>query len=187
VSGFGGTAMMTHRDHASGTDRIAEVAAALTSELVVNLQGDLPFIVPEPIDAVVALLRHDPSLVMGTLRREITDPAELARPSVVKVVVDASGRALYFSRAAIPFARDAESTVRRWKHLGLYVYRRAFLLEFATLRPTPLERAEQLEQLRALEHGFAIGTVATSIDTVEIDTPEDLDRARALSAESLRS
>ncbi|MCC7007553.1 MAG: 3-deoxy-manno-octulosonate cytidylyltransferase [Acidobacteria bacterium] len=182
VASFGGTAVMTRPDHASGTDRLAEVAAALDSDLVVNVQGDLPFLPPEPIDATVALVRDTPALVMGTLRREITDVRELLAPSVVKVVVDEHGAALYFSRAPIPFTREGQPTPRRWKHLGLYVYRRQFLLRFAALPSTPLERAESLEQLRALEHGYRIGTVETTIDTVEIDTPDDLDRARSLAA-----
>ena len=186
VDAFGGVAVMTRDDHPSGTDRLAEVAEALESDVIVNIQGDLPFITPEPIDAAVRLVLDTPSLSMGTLRCRITNADELDNPSVVKVVTDLTGRALYFSRATIPFARAGQPAV--WKHIGLYVYRRDFLLRIAGLPPTPLERAEGLEQLRVLEHGFAIGTVETTIDTVEVDTPEDLERVRKLAdASSVRS
>ena len=123
---------------------------------------------------------------MGTLRRRITDAADVSRPSVVKVVVDTRGDALYFSRTALPHVRAGQPPPTFWKHIGLYVYRREFLLRLAALPPTPLERAESLEQLRALEHGFRIGTVETTTDTIEIDTPEDLERGRRL-VEAVRS
>jgi 3-deoxy-manno-octulosonate cytidylyltransferase (CMP-KDO synthetase) len=186
VDRFGGVAVMTRADHASGTDRLAEVAASLESEILVNVQGDLPFIAAEPIDDTVALVAGRPALGMGTLRRRLTDPEEIARPQVVKVVVDTNGDALYFSRTAIPYVRAGQTQPAIWKHIGLYVYRREFLLHLAALPPTPLERAESLEQLRALEHGFKIGTVETSSDTIEIDTPEDLERGRRL-VETVRS
>jgi len=187
VDAFGGTAVMTSAHHATGTDRLAEVAAELDCEVVVNVQGDLPFISPEPIDATVTLLLGRSSLSMATLRRRISDPAELANPAAVKVAIDLEGNALYFSRACIPAPRPGQQPPTIWKHVGLYVYRRDFLLKIAALPPTPLERAESLEQLRALEHGFAIGTVETTIDTVEVDTPEDLERARRLVEASVRS
>jgi 3-deoxy-manno-octulosonate cytidylyltransferase (CMP-KDO synthetase) len=186
VDRFGGVAVMTRADHLSGTDRLAEVAASLESELLVNVQGDLPFIPAEPIDQTVALVAGRPDLGMGTLRRRITDVDEGARPSVVKVVVDTRGDALYFSRTALPHVRSGQAQPVFWKHIGLYVYRRTFLLELAALPPTPLERAESLEQLRALENGFKIGTVETTTDTIEIDTPEDLERGRRL-VEAVRS
>ena len=187
VDAFGGLAVMTREDHPSGTDRLAEVAEALASDILVNVQGDLPFITPEPIDAAVHVVRENPSIPMGTLRRRITEPAELSNPSVVKVVVGLDGRALYFSRATLPHVRAGQPAVPVWKHIGLYVYRRDFLLTIAKLAPTPLERAESLEQLRVLEHGYAIGTVETTMDTVEVDTPEDLERARLLVETSVRS
>jgi 3-deoxy-manno-octulosonate cytidylyltransferase (CMP-KDO synthetase) len=187
VDAFGGLAVMTRADHETGTDRLAEVAAALESDIIVNVQGDLPFLPPDPIDSAVRLLFDTPALAMGTLRRRITSPVELSNPSIVKVVTALDGRALYFSRTALPCVRPGHPPTPVWKHIGLYVYRRTFLLTIAGLRPTPLERAEGLEQLRVLEHGFAIGTVETSVDTVEIDTPEDLDRARRLVEPSLRS
>ena len=187
VDGFGGVAVMTREDHPSGTDRLAEGAEALESDILVNVQGDLPFITAEPIDAAVSVVRDNPSVPMATLRRRITNPAELSNPSVVKVVVGLDGRALYFSRATLPHVRAGQPAAPVWKHIGLYVYRRDFLLTIAKLAPTPLERAESLEQLRVLEHGYAIGTVETTMDTVEVDTPEDLERARTLVETSVRS
>jgi 3-deoxy-manno-octulosonate cytidylyltransferase (CMP-KDO synthetase) len=186
VDGFGGIAVMTRTDHLSGTDRLAEVAGSLESALLVNVQGDLPFIPAAPIDDAVALVAGRSDLDMGTLRRRITDAAEISRPSVVKVVVDLRGDALYFSRTALPYVRQGQPSPAIWKHIGLYVYRREFLLRLAALPPTPLERAESLEQLRALEHGFRIGTIETTTDTIEIDTPEDLERGRKL-IEAVRS
>ena len=186
VDGFGGIAVMTRTDHLSGTDRLAEVAASLESEILVNVQGDLPFIPAAPIDETVALVSGRADLGMGTLRRRITDAADVSRPSVVKVVVDTRGDALYFSRTAVPHVRAGQPQPTFWKHIGLYVYRREFLLRLAALPPTPLERTESLEQLRALEHGFRIGTVETTTDTIEIDTPEDLERGRRL-VEAVRS
>jgi 3-deoxy-manno-octulosonate cytidylyltransferase (CMP-KDO synthetase) len=178
VDAFGGTAVMTRSDHATGTDRLAEVAAALDSEIVVNVQGDEPQIAPEAIDAAVTRLLETPADQMSTLRRRIEDPADLANPSVVKVVVDRAGYALYFTRAAVPFTRPGHPAPPAWRHLGLYVYRREFLLTIARLPETPLERSEGLEQLRVLEHGFRISTAETTFDTIGVDTPEDLERVR---------
>lgn len=176
VEAFGGTAIMTRADHVSGTDRLAEVAAALDAEIVVNVQGDEPLIAPEAIDAVVELLDGHPEDVMSTLRRRVDDPADLENPAVVKMVVDLDGYALYFSRRAIPYARSGSRP--SWRHPGLYAYRRAFLCALAALPPTPLEQAEALEQLRALEHGYRIRTAETTTDSIGVDTPEDLDRVR---------
>ena len=180
VHAFGGIAVMTRPDHATGSDRLAEVAAALEAAIVVNVQGDEPLILPEQIDAAVHTVLDRPDEVMGTLRRAIQDAAELDNPAVVKVVVDATGHALYFSRAPIPFARATAHPPAMWKHLGLYAYRRDFLLRMARLAPTPLERTESLEQLRVLEHGFRIATAETTADTIGVDTPQDLDRVRRL-------
>src|SRR5262249_38518467 len=143
-------------------------------------QGDEPLIDPATIEDVVRPLVDDPSLPMSTVRRAITDPDDYRNPHVVKVTVDARGDALYFSRAPIPGrpAQDTGPLPPCHAHIGLYAYRRDFLLTFAGLPQTPLERIESLEQLRALEHGFRIGTVATLSDTVGVDTPEDLERAR---------
>jgi 3-deoxy-manno-octulosonate cytidylyltransferase (CMP-KDO synthetase) len=182
VRGFGGAACMTSPDHRSGTDRLAEVAAALDSDIIVNVQGDEPLIEPAMIDEAVAPLFEDPMMTMSTLRRRIEDPAELRNPNVTKVVVDAEGFALYFSRAPIPYAREGAPAARAWRHVGLYVYRRDCLMQFAALPAGELEQAESLEQLRALEHGIRIYAVETEHDSIGVDTPADLDRVRRLLA-----
>jgi 3-deoxy-manno-octulosonate cytidylyltransferase (CMP-KDO synthetase) len=176
VRAFGGIVRMTSPLHSTGLDRVAEVAADLTCEIVVNVQGDEPLIDPRAIADVVAPFARDPALQMTTLRRRISDPAELDNPHVVKIVVDRRDRALYFSRAAVPFARDPRQPI--FKHIGLYAYRRAFVQTLAALPRTPLELAESLEQLRALEHGFGICAVETDYDSIGVDTPEDLERVR---------
>jgi 3-deoxy-manno-octulosonate cytidylyltransferase (CMP-KDO synthetase) len=180
VERFGGTACMTSASHVSGTDRLAEVAAGLDCDIVVNVQGDEPLIEPQMIDEAVAPFAADPALMMSTLRRRITDPAELLNPNVTKVVVDRDDYALYFSRAPIPFVRDGSPAAPAWRHVGLYAYRRACLLHLAGLAPTALEQSEALEQLRALEHGIRIKTLETAFDSIGVDTPDDLDRVRRL-------
>lgn len=180
VSGFGGLAVMTRSDHATGTDRLAEVADALQGEIVVNVQGDEPLMTADAVDAAVALLASRPDDMMATLRRRVTDLADLENPSVVKLVTDAAGYALYFTRSRIPFVRPGHPAPTFWRHLGLYAYRRRFLATLAGLPPTPLEQAEGLEQLRVLEHGFRISTAETLADTIGVDTPEDLERVRQL-------
>jgi len=180
VDGFGGVAVMTSADHLTGTDRLAEVASELTADLIVNVQGDEPLIAPQAIDAAVGVLVDHPEESMATLRRRIDDVSDLQDPSVVKLVVDHRGYALYFSRASIPFVRPGLDAPTAWRHMGLYVYRREFLRTIAALPPTPLELAEGLEQLRVLEHGFHIATVETTVDTIGVDTPEDLERVRRL-------
>lgn len=181
VEAFGGEAVLTSPAHRTGTDRVAEVAAGLDCALVVNVQGDEPLLEPAMIQAALAPFT-DEAVQMATLRRRLDDPGALADPAVVKVVVDARGDALYFSRAPIPWARDAAghfAPAATFKHIGLYVYRRQFLLRLAALEPTPLECAECLEQLRALEHGYRIRTVETPFDSIGVDTPADLARVRA--------
>lgn len=178
VSAFGGTAVMTQATHLTGTDRLAEVALHLDGEIIVNVQGDEPLIDAEAIGAAADVLRQRPTDLISTLRRRMTDPEDFHNPAVVKVVVDANGYALYFSRAPIPFTRPDHVAPPVWKHLGLYAYRREFLLRVAALAPTPLEQAEGLEQLRVLEHGFRIATVETTRDTIGVDTPADLERVR---------
>jgi 3-deoxy-manno-octulosonate cytidylyltransferase (CMP-KDO synthetase) len=180
VSGFGGIAVMTRADHSTGTDRLAEVARALQGEIVVNVQGDEPMMTAEAIDSVVGLLASRPDDVMATLRRRIDDVSDMDNPAVVKLVADQAGYALYFTRSAVPFVRPGHRQPTLWRHLGLYAYRRTFLETLAGLSPTPLELAEGLEQLRALEHGFRINTAETSADTIGVDTPEDLERVRQL-------
>jgi len=179
VDAFGGEVIMTSRNHASGTDRIAEVAADLDEAVVVNVQCDLPFLDPAMIEVAVGALSDEPDIPMATVRTPIRDDADLANPNVVKVVTDRAGCALYFSRHAIPYWRDgAGATPRAHKHIGLYAYRREFLLRFAQLEPTPLERAERLEQLRALEWGHRIKVADVETTSVEVDTEADLERAR---------
>jgi 3-deoxy-manno-octulosonate cytidylyltransferase (CMP-KDO synthetase) len=187
VDQAGGTAVMTARDHRSGTDRIAEVAAHLAAEVVVNVQGDEPLIDPAAIDLVVERLIESPDTQMATVRRRIDDADDLHNPAVVKVVVDRHGFARYFSRAPIPYRRPDQPPAVAWKHIGLYAYRRSFVLAIARLPETPLERAEGLEQLRVLEHGFAIATAEITTDTIGVDTPEDLERVRRLVAAGARS
>jgi 3-deoxy-manno-octulosonate cytidylyltransferase (CMP-KDO synthetase) len=177
VEEFGGEARMTSRTHPTGTDRVAEVAASLDAEIIVNVQGDEPLIEPTTIDTVVGALAEDASLPMSTLRGRIDRPEEIASPHVVKLVVTPDGDALYFSRAPIPYAPDGR-VGPVWKHIGLYAYRRTFLLELTRLPPTPLERTEKLEQLRALEHGYRIRAVETAHECIGVDTPEDLERVK---------
>jgi 3-deoxy-manno-octulosonate cytidylyltransferase (CMP-KDO synthetase) len=180
VQAFGGAAQLTSASHPSGTDRLAEVAASLSCDIVVNVQGDEPLIEPSTIDDAVAPLLADPRLEMSTLRRRIEDPEEIENPNVTKVVVDREGFALYFSRAPIPHVRAGAIAAAAWAHVGLYVYRRSCLLRLASLPPTALERSEALEQLRALEHGIRIKAIETAHASIGVDTPEDLDRVRRL-------
>ncbi len=182
VTAFGGKAVMTSATHETGTDRLAEVAAFLDVGLIVNVQGDEPLIRPEMIDLAVSPLREDRSIPMGSLKSVIKDPGELGDPSVVKVVVDREDFALYFSRHSIPYVRDGAAETVHYKHVGLYVYRRDFLLKFADMKPTPLERAEKLEQLRVLEHGYRIKVPTTEHDSIGVDRPEDLERVRKILA-----
>jgi 3-deoxy-manno-octulosonate cytidylyltransferase (CMP-KDO synthetase) len=181
VRRFGGDVRMTSPDHLTGTDRLAEVAASLDCDLVVNLQGDEPLIEPESIDAAIEPFWTDSALQMSTICHRLLNIEEAGDPNVVKVVTGRDGRALYFSRSAIPFRRGPqEHAAGPYKHIGLYVYRREFLLQVASLTPTPLERSESLEQLRVLEHGFSIKVVETRHDSIGVDTPEDLERVRRL-------
>jgi 3-deoxy-manno-octulosonate cytidylyltransferase (CMP-KDO synthetase) len=184
VSDFGGEAVMTSSEHATGTDRIAEVARTLTCDIVVNVQGDEPLIHPDMIDEAVAPLVKDASIPMGTVCKKIGERSEAADPNVVKIVFDKDGFALYFSRSPIPWDRDRWAGKRSfddldpaggmYKHIGLYVYRRDFLLRYAKMPQTPLETAEKLEQLRALESGFRIRAVVTEHESFGVDIPGDL-------------
>jgi 3-deoxy-manno-octulosonate cytidylyltransferase (CMP-KDO synthetase) len=180
VASFGGRALMTRSDHPSGSDRLAEAASllALASEdIVVNIQGDQLLFPPELITELAAPLSRDPEVVMVTPVRRLSDPAAYADPNVVKCVFDRRGRALYFSRSPLPFWRDGGGLFF-YKHIGIYAYRVEILQRFVHLAPGRWEEAEKLEQLRALEHGFAIQVVETTGDTVEVDTPEDLRAAQ---------
>lgn len=182
VEAFGGEVVMTSSAHKTGTDRIAEAAGELDAELIVNVQGDLPLLEPDAVSKAVAPLLRDDRFSMSTLKTPIRALEELENPNVVKVVTDRDGGALYFTRSPVPFWRDGapEGKVLAHRHIGLYVYRRDFLLTFSGLAPTPLERAESLEQLRALEWGFRIRVVEVEAASVEVDTPQDLEKARAL-------
>jgi 3-deoxy-manno-octulosonate cytidylyltransferase (CMP-KDO synthetase) len=182
VEGFGGIARMTGAHHRTGMDRIAEVARDLTCAIIVNVQGDEPGVEPSAIALMVDALIHDPALQMATLRTLIRHAEDYDSPHVVKVVVDANDNALYFSRAPIPYHRHdlaPKGESHAYKHLGLYAYRRDFLLRLAALPQTELEQAESLEQLRALEHGHRIRAVETQHDSIGVDTPEDLERVRS--------
>ena len=186
VLAFGGEVQLTERRHRHGTERLAEVARGLTCDLVVNVQGDEPLVDPLAIDLALSAFADAPTLCMSTLRTPISDPDDLRDPNVVKVVVDRDDFALYFSRAPIPHTDSTSAADHQGpaagpsKHIGLYVYRRDFLLRFAELEPTPLERTERLEQLRALEHGYRIKVLATSHDPIGVDTPADLERVRQI-------
>ena len=173
---FGARVRMTRADHPSGTDRAAEVASAESAELVVNIQADEPLVDPAAIDAAILPLAHDAQILMGTLKKRIEDPREISDPHVVKVVTGHDGIALYFSRCPVPYAPDQAAPPVYYKHVGLYVYRRDFLLGYPTLRVGPLEQAERLEQLRALENGYPIRVVETEYESLGVDTPEDLER-----------
>jgi 3-deoxy-manno-octulosonate cytidylyltransferase (CMP-KDO synthetase) len=201
VRAIGGEVVMTRADHPTGTDRIAEVALGLTADVIVNVQGDLPFFPPSLVEDAVAALTRAPAAVMATVKTPIHDLTEWHNINVVKVVTDREGFALYFSRSSIPCrvqgprskVQEAEvqslnsqlatrnsqlsMPILGYRHIGLYVYRRDFLLTFPQLARTPLEQCEQLEQLRALEWGYRIVVSETARPTIEVDTPEDLQRA----------
>lgn len=177
VESFGGVAKMTRDDHPSGTDRVAEIAADLDAEVIVNVQGDEPEIEPGSIDKLVAALTRDPDVPIATLACPFPADSDPSDPNAVKVAIDRKGRALYFSRSLVPYPRDAKGRPDApgdWLlHLGIYAYRRDFLLKLASLEPTPLERREHLEQLRVLEHGHPIAVGLVDRAAIGIDTPED--------------
>ncbi len=182
IRAAGGEAMITSGAHPSGTDRVAEVAGRVAAEIYLNVQGDLPFIAPADLDALASAMSADESIEMATLATPIVSEAEWRNPSVVKVVCDARGDALYFSRSPIPFAREGGMPQTALRHIGVYGYRREFLLRFAALEPGILEQVEKLEQLRALERGFRIRVAASVAPSLEVDTAEDLAQARAIAA-----
>ena len=180
VKEFGGKVRLTKATHETGTDRLAEVATSLDCDVVVNVQGDEPLVDPRAIEELVAPF-VDSSVQMTTLYRRIHEPAELNNPNITNVVVDRGGFAMYFSRAPIPYVRDPRGGwPPLYRHIGLYAYRRSALMVLASLPPTPLERAESLEQLRALEHGIRIKAVETQYESFGVDTPEDLEQVRRL-------
>jgi 3-deoxy-manno-octulosonate cytidylyltransferase (CMP-KDO synthetase) len=189
VKNFGGEVVMTSKHHASGTDRLAEVARKIHADWLVNVQGDLPFIHSDTIMRAIRPLRRDRTIPMGTVATPIYEEEEWRNPNIVKVLIDRAGFALYFSRSPIPYVRNgfigpnrkkrlrAKHHVWGFRHLGLYIYRRDFLMKFARLRPTVLEQIESLEQLRALENGYRIYVAKVHDTGVEVDTPADLKKA----------
>jgi 3-deoxy-manno-octulosonate cytidylyltransferase (CMP-KDO synthetase) len=186
VEAAGCRAVMTPSELRSGTDRIAAAVKERTdAALVVNVQGDEPLLPPAMIDQAVRPLLDDPAIVASTLVKRVTTMEELQNPSLPKVVLDNSGFCLYFSRSVVPHLRDVpvEAWLSRglfYRHIGLYVFRREFLLAFAGMVQTPLEQAENLEQLRILEHGYRIKAVVTELESTAVDTPEDLERVRGM-------
>jgi 3-deoxy-manno-octulosonate cytidylyltransferase (CMP-KDO synthetase) len=184
VKDFGGKALMTRSDHLSGMDRVAEVAATVQGDVFVNIQGDEPLIAAETIEKVCSPFEGKARVQVTTARVEITDPEEINNPHVVKVVTNEQGRALYFSRAPIPYVRNEPGAV--YKHLGIYGYRREFLGMLSKLRPSKLEEIEALEQLRLLENGIPIEVVEVAQDSLGVDTLEDLDRVRPLLENELK-
>jgi len=180
VQRFGGKAIMTSDQHQSGSDRIAEALKSFPeAKLVVNVQGDEPLIETAPLASLLDVF-SDPQVQMASLMTAFSDPILLANPNIVKVVTDLQGNALYFSRSAIPFNRDQDSQLTYFRHIGVYAYTRETLLRFVDLKPSKLEQAEKLEQLRALENGIPIRMVKTAYQGIGIDTPEDLERMENL-------
>jgi 3-deoxy-manno-octulosonate cytidylyltransferase (CMP-KDO synthetase) len=186
---YGTPTMLTRADHPTGTDRIAEVAAASDADIIVNVQGDEPLIDPQTVNAAIQPLIGQADVPMATVRRLITDQEMVDDPNVVKVVCDQRGRALYFSRYPLPYVRDAAgsdlSAACHWQHIGLYVFRREFLLKYAGMAQTPLEELEKLEQLRVLENGIPIAVVDTEYASIGVDTPDDYKRVCELIEQGL--
>ncbi|NIM97625.1 MAG: 3-deoxy-manno-octulosonate cytidylyltransferase [candidate division Zixibacteria bacterium] len=199
VFAFGGEAYVSLRNHPTGSDRVAEVARNLNCNLVINIQCDLPHFPPTLIDVLVSSMLREKGTWMGTLATRINDPARLKNPNVVKVVLDKNGFALYFSRYPIPFIRQADTSsrgaaparmdVRRltfYEHIGMYGFRKDFLMRFSSLTQTPLEKSERLEQLRALENGYRIRVYLTGYKPVTVDVPSDLKKVRAQKGGAVR-
>jgi 3-deoxy-manno-octulosonate cytidylyltransferase (CMP-KDO synthetase) len=191
VEAHGGEARMTLPDHRTGSDRVAEVAATLTEELILNIQGDEPLLPASTLDALLDFGCNCADLTVATASVLILEESEIANPNVVKVVTDKDGRALYFSRYPIPYRRQrpidlaaAAGSRPRFesyrKHVGIYLYQRQFLLRYVCMTPTPLEQAESLEQLRVLENGFSMHVVEVAEDSISVDTPEDLKRVESI-------
>jgi len=190
---FGGKVVFTSKSHPSGTDRLREIANPLDVDIVVNIQADEPLLHHSMIDNLVDIMRQDKGIVMASLMKKIDNLSDLENPNIVKVVVDKNNFALYFSRSPIPFARDRQqpylsdedlnhsgNKLRFYKHIGLYAYTKDFLFTFANLPQSSLEQCEKLEQLRALENGYKIMMVETKYDTIGVDTPQDLERAKIM-------
>lgn len=178
ITARGGKAIMSVEQHESGTDRIAEAVRGIDADVIVNVQGDEPFIQTEPLQKIVALFER-PEVLVGSLMREFADEAAARNPNAVKVVTGKTGKALYFSRSVIPFKREEGAVIPYYLHIGVYAFRKAVLLNFTTWPQTALEKAEKLEQLRFLENDVAIYMAETGYETLAIDTPEDLEKAGA--------
>ncbi|MBI4651296.1 3-deoxy-manno-octulosonate cytidylyltransferase [Candidatus Desantisbacteria bacterium] len=187
VKGFGGKVVMTSPHHLSGTDRIREAAKHIKADIIVNIQGDEPLIVPEMIDQAVMPLVKNSKIYMSTLVKKIDNPLDLFNPSIAKVIIDNMDYAVYFSRSLVPYPRDAEKMTPEYfkksgilktsifyKHIGLYVYTRRFLFKLTSLPPSLLEQTEKLEQLRVISNGFKIKAIETNFDTLGVDTPHEL-------------
>jgi len=183
VKSFGGEVVLTSNKHQSGTSRVAEVAEQLDVEIIVNIQGDEPLISPHAIDEAIKPLLTDPDIYMATLKHKITDKNELSNPNIVKVVTDKNDFALYFSRALIPFI-NPPFPADIYKHIGLYVYRKDFLLKLVQLPPTTIEQVEKLEQLRVLENGYKIKVIKTNYYSIGVDTEKDLEKVSKILAKS---
>ncbi|MDB5253037.1 MAG: 3-deoxy-manno-octulosonate cytidylyltransferase [Flaviaesturariibacter sp.] len=173
----GGTVAMTRSDHESGTDRIAEAVAGIEADVIVNVQGDTPFVNADALQRLLGLF-DDPAVQVASLMDPITDPAELQNPNVVKVVVDLGNNSLFFSRSVLPYPRNTSITIPHYRHIGVYAFRKAALLQFTQWPVTPLEDAEKIECLRFLEHGVPLRMALTDPIGVDINTPEDLAKAR---------
>ena len=182
ILGVGGKVFRSQKEHSCGSDRIAEAVADLDAELIINVQGDEPFIDTQSLTQLIQVFQGDlnSSIDMASLMIPITDPEEIQNPNAVKVIVDRKSFALYFSRAALPFVRRPENATTVYRHIGIYAFRKATLMAFASSAPTPLEEAEQIECIRHLEYGKKIKMVQTDNQTIGIDTPEDLLRAQKI-------
>ncbi|MFM7645967.1 MAG: 3-deoxy-manno-octulosonate cytidylyltransferase [Sphingomonadales bacterium] len=179
IKKLGGLVLRSQQAHESGTDRIAEVARNMEFDIVVNVQGDSPFIKKEPLQRLLQQF-NDPIVQVGSLMRVLTDNSDKENPNVVKVVVDQNNNSIFFSRSIIPYPRDPKQATPYYEHIGVYAFRKKMLLEFTGWSLTPLEKIEKLECLRLLEHGVPIRMVLAAEKGVEIDTPEDLEKARRL-------
>jgi 3-deoxy-manno-octulosonate cytidylyltransferase (CMP-KDO synthetase) len=180
VAKFGGKAVLTRVNHPNGTSRIEEAVEKTDAEIVVNIQGDQPLLDCPAIESLADFLKKNPAVPMATLAIRSTDSAEYRNPNVVKLVQDASGQALYFSRSPVPFLRDSEMTPEFWKHIGVYGYRKDFLKKFVSWSSGRLEEIEKLDQLRVLERGYPIQVIETKQDFISVDTAEDLKQAERL-------
>lgn len=182
AEGFGGKCVMTSHEHRSGTDRIAEASKDIDADIIVNIQGDEPLIDPAVIDEAIQPLLDDDSIVMSTVKTRITQKEELSDPNTVKVVTDDNDFALYFSRSQIPYSFDTgkEDAQVAYKHIGLYVYRKDFLVKYAAMELSNLEKTERLEQLRVLQNGYKIKVIETNYNAIAVDTPEDLEKVRSI-------